>query len=574
MTPLRKACATGYARMAARAALLDHINVFPVADADTGVNLRLSLAPLRDIHSDNNQCLAQLQQSATGNSGNIAAAFFVPLLKEEQPSNSRIEIDTLAAQLAQGSHLARQAVLAPQDGTMLDVFSALAAWHEAGRSRLSGPELLEQLAATVRATARILPELRQAGVVDAGALGLFFFFEGFFAQYLEDESLYRSPGERFQGLLEPALPVQNDEELGSCINVSIQQGAPQADPALLAELGESVVAREDSGTLHLHLHSHAPDQLREKLQQFGAISAWRSERMHSPPRQSQAEPGLLHLLCDAAGSLPRTLAQAEGITLLDSYVICAGEARPETLWEPSSIYKALRAGEKVSTAQASLFERQQHFSSALELYGPTLYLSVGSAYTGNYAAALAWQKQADTGKQFMVVDSGAASGRLACIALLSARANRRLASQQALLTEVNTLCRDAEEYVCIDSLRYLAAGGRISKMRELAGGLLGLKPIISPQQEGVRKMGVARSQNSQLDFVLERMERLGQKGTVPLALLQYTDNVDWVRTAVLPQLRQILPASEILVLPLSLTSGVHMGPGTWSVAACPQRMES
>ena len=87
-------------------------------------------------------------------------------------------------------------------------------------------------------------------------------------------------------------------------------------------------------------------------------------------------------------------------------------------------------------------------------------------------------------------------------------------------------------------------------------------------------MGVARSQNSQLDFVLERMERLGQKGTVPLALLQYTDNVDWVRTAVLPQLRQILPASEILVLPLSLTSGVHMGPGTWSVAACPQRMES
>ena len=44
MIALRQAFAAAYERLAARAGLLDRINVFPVADGDTGVNLRLSPA--------------------------------------------------------------------------------------------------------------------------------------------------------------------------------------------------------------------------------------------------------------------------------------------------------------------------------------------------------------------------------------------------------------------------------------------------------------------------------------------------------------------------------------------------
>jgi len=33
-----------------------------------------------------------------------------------------------------------------------------------------------------------------------------------------------------------------------------------------------------------------------------------------------------------------------------------------------------------------------------------------------------------------------------------------------------------------------------------------------------------------------------------------------------PQLQRLFPQAEILLAPLSLTSGVHMGPGTWSLA--------
>lgn len=559
MNGIRAACSAGYERLAARAGLLDHINVFPVADADTGVNLCLSLAPLRDAGSDSGHCLAALQRAATGNSGNIAAAFFPPIL-EPPPQAS------LAAQLAAGSLLARRAVLAPKAGTMLDIFQALAGYRDTGLP--PGPELLQTLAASVTATARILPELRQAGVVDAGALGLFFFFEGFFAEYLHDQSLLHPARELFQGLLDPAPARPDEQEQGLCINLALENSGDVPE-AVLTGLGDSVVARQDGEALRLHLHSHEAENLRERLQKIGTITEWRAEAIDTSPWQGRQQNGLLHLLCDAAASLPRALARQEGIALLDSHVICDGQSLPETLWEPARIYSALRQGRKVSTAQASTFERRERFAGALELYGPSLYLSVGSAYTGNHAAAVAWKKEHDIQDRFTVVDSGAASGRLACIALLAARANRRCSAIASLLAHIGRLCRHCEEYVCIDSLRYLAAGGRISKMRGLAGGLFGLKPIISPQPEGVRKVAVVRSQDAQKDFVCRQMARLARKTRVSLALLQYSDNQDWVQQEVLPQLRTALPASEILVLPLSLTSGVHMGPGTWALAACP-----
>jgi len=49
-------------------------------------------------------------------------------------------------------------------------------------------------------------------------------------------------------------------------------------------------------------------------------------------------------------------------------------------------------------------------------------------------------------------------------------------------------------------------------------------------------------------------------------MLQYSDNEKWVTETVLPEVRQLAPKAEILLVPLSLTSGVHMGPGTWAMA--------
>jgi dihydroxyacetone kinase-like predicted kinase len=76
----KKALITGVERVAAWSDVLDHINVFPVADGDTGRNLIASLTPLRYLEENTDDTIYSLLMSARGNSGNIAAQFFSGLL--------------------------------------------------------------------------------------------------------------------------------------------------------------------------------------------------------------------------------------------------------------------------------------------------------------------------------------------------------------------------------------------------------------------------------------------------------------------------------------------------------------
>jgi fatty acid-binding protein DegV len=49
-------------------------------------------------------------------------------------------------------------------------------------------------------------------------------------------------------------------------------------------------------------------------------------------------------------------------------------------------------------------------------------------------------------------------------------------------------------------------------------------------------------------------------------MLEYTDNKGWVMEAVKPELERRFPLADFILQPVSLTSGAHMGPGTWGVA--------
>ena len=74
---LMKALAAGYERIVAWADILDRINVYPVADGDTGRNLVITLSALRNTFLDIDLLNREILLSARGNSGNIAARFLL-----------------------------------------------------------------------------------------------------------------------------------------------------------------------------------------------------------------------------------------------------------------------------------------------------------------------------------------------------------------------------------------------------------------------------------------------------------------------------------------------------------------
>ncbi len=560
----------GYERLAAWSDLLDQINVFPVADADTGRNLKISLAPLRLLAEKPAEVSRQMLRAATGNAGNIAAAFFQPLVEVRQP-------DQMAAAVSRGVRQAFRAVADPKPGTMLTLFEALASALPPPAQPPSAWDLeaiVGRLEKSVDETSDTLPELRQAGVVDAGALGMFIFMEAFLGG-LAGCDHQRPVTERFNGKLTISGQWRPERDSARyCVNALIQSEKGRSETRhLLGDWGESVVVNEGTDGVKVHLHTDDRDTLRSGLSAIGQVVSWREEQIE--PVLPAAEPDQpVHIMTDAAGSVTREDALALGMTLLDSYLVVGDQAWPETLSAPDALYAAMARGEKVSTAQASVFQRQQSYLSALSRFRKVLYLCVGSVYTGNFATATAWQAANDPQRRMSILDTGAASGRLGIVALATAHFARQGHEPPAVLDFAQRAVTQSQELVFLDQLKFLAAGGRISKTQGFFGDLLRMKPIITPGAQGAARVGVVRTPKDQLAFARKRLEQEIAPGAAPLVLLQYSNNRAWVEAAAAQEVRRLLPAARILLRPLSLTSGAHMGPGTWALAWLPQAFDT
>ena len=568
---LQHAFVSGYERLASWAELLDRINVFPVADSDTGSNMRISLAPLRQFDYGSAHVKGQLLVSATGNSGNIAARFFTGLLAAESTSY-------LLHAAKAGRDFAWQAIGDPKPGTMLTVFDEFAkgleSWSIDDKIK-SVTAIIARLKKAVFATTESLPELKMAGVVDAGALGMFIYLEGFLTRLAGQRQSFIPITEAFKGRL-LVSPSYRPESVNSfCVDTLLRvAGQPEDVVKHLSTYGQSVVAVADRSCLKIHLHTDNPKALRQQLQSLGDIVQWSDDDIGKQvvkfsPQRPFEQP--IHIMTDAAGSVSRETARGLGITLLDSYIIAGEKSLPETLVNPSELYSLMRKGARVSTAQGSDFERSQCYQSVLEQYGRVLYLCVGSVFTGNYGAVMAWKNENDPNDRLTVIDSGAASGRLGAVAIATARYSNSAGDADSVIHFAREAVNACEEYVFLDRLEYLAAGGRLSRAGGFFGDLLHMKPVISPTAQGAIKAGVVRDSVGQIEFVMKQMKRCIEEGSHPFIMLEYSDNDRWVRDTVEGKIRMRYPLANIMLQPLSLTSGVHMGPGTWAVAILPEQ---
>ena len=131
---LRRALIAGARRVIASREQLNRINVFPVADGDTGSNLAATLGRvLQGALSRRSRHIGELLQrigddaidGARGNSGAIMAQFLVGLAEHARAA-PELDATTLAAAVRKGADSARAALAEPVEGTILSVISAFA----------------------------------------------------------------------------------------------------------------------------------------------------------------------------------------------------------------------------------------------------------------------------------------------------------------------------------------------------------------------------------------------------------------------------------------------------------------
>ena len=562
---LAHALAAGYERIVAWADILDRINVYPVPDGDTGRNLVMTLSSLRNPWRDTESLAREILLTARGNSGNIAARFLAGFMKCE-------DLRGMPAAVESGRDLSYKAVPDPQPGTMLTFFDAFVESlrrNPPSQTADWAPAVALDLEASVKATTQQLQALREAGVVDAGALGMLVFFAPLLNALAGRETRGSGLTEELKRFFSLSGAWKEQKSDGYCLDVVLKLGQEEEDVTRrLMAVGESVVTMADGNCLKLHLHTRDREKVKQRLAEHGSILSWAEDDLaeqNSRFARSQKQP-ILHVMTDAAGAMTRETAGALGVTLLNSYVTVGNHCLPESYLNPSRLYEAMKAEVPVSTSQASIAERHECYEKALNLHGRVLYLCVGSFFTGNYSTVMAWKAENDSEDRMTVIDTGVASGKLGLVARATAEISLSAGDPSAVVAFARAAVRHVEEYIFLDRLQFVAAGGRMSKTGAFFGDLLRIKPIVSPYPDGVRKMGVARSTKEQVKFAFRKLEQ-GLRGDRGAALLlEYTDNREWLEKEIKPEIERRFPRAKVIMQAMSTTSAVHMGPGTWGIA--------
>ncbi|MBN1665304.1 MAG: DegV family EDD domain-containing protein [Deltaproteobacteria bacterium] len=565
---LMEALALGSERVVAWADILDGINVFPVPDGDTGRNLVISLAPFKLKTYALPDITRALLMNARGNSGNIVARFMSGFLAMDNLSD-------LAIPCRRGRDLAYQAVHDPKPGTILEFFDVLVESLEKNPQDSEGlwlDKVMGDLEEAVKRTSTGLEEIKKAGVVDAGALGMFVFFDSSLKYLAGRETIPNGLGEKFKNFLKPVVFTGKQTE-GFCVDAIIERKMLKDDPAQLSALGESIVMIEDGDYLKVHFHADNTKEARKQLGEMGNIVSWAQDDMGEQARlfARGGHRQAIHIMTDAAGSMTRNDARELNVTLLDSYITVGDLCLPETYHDPLHMLESMRQGVKASTSQASAFERHHHYHKVLSLYPRVLYLCVGSVYTGNYEVVMDWKKDNDPEDRLTVIDTGLASGRLGLVARAVAEFSLKANDPDEVIRYAGQAVGECEEYIFLDKLQYLAAGGRMSKTGAFFGDMLHVKPIVSPTPSGAVKVGTARNAKDQKAFVDRKLEPFMAHHPDAVIMLEYTDNIDWVMEQVETPIRKRYPQARIILQPISLTSSVHMGPGTWAIAFLPNK---
>ena len=278
---------------------VDALNVFPVPDGDTGTNMSMTIAnaarelarlqnPTATVGAD--VASAALLRGARGNSGVILSLLFRGFSKGLKGKEEADGAD-LATALTFGVEAAYKAVMKPTEGTILTVSREAAeagkAFAETNNDPIAVWEVIcAEAEASLERTPDLLPQLKKAGVVDAGGKGFCIIIEAMLDVF--------KGGEIVAGDTEaaPAKVAQKstvgsyeqDIEFAYCTEFIVGRDPkctldPLSLRASLESIGDCVVVVDDEEIIKVHVHTNHPGKALEEAIKYGQFETVKIENM-------------------------------------------------------------------------------------------------------------------------------------------------------------------------------------------------------------------------------------------------------------------------------------------------------
>ena len=264
---------------------VDALNVFPVPDGDTGMNMNLTLTSgSKEIQNRNDKNISDIAKAfsrgllmgARGNSGVITSQIFRGFAKGLEGLET-VNALQLSNAFQKGVEVAYKAVMKPVEGTILTVIrEASQALKEQVKESFSIEKcfeiLIKEAHISLNHTPELLPVLKEVGVVDSGGFGLCYILEGILSG-IKGNVIERKLATAVDSKQEETVE-ENVYQVNFILNSDIKNKKPVVDNRLIFHLKNR--GFDDIELLHINdndiqvkMRSKTPGLVLNFVQQYG-----------------------------------------------------------------------------------------------------------------------------------------------------------------------------------------------------------------------------------------------------------------------------------------------------------------
>ncbi len=276
---------------------INDLNIFPVPDGDTGTNMGMTFGAASQTAATDGKgegCGKVLDilaksalRNARGNSGVILSQILRGLATAVQ-GKDELNVKTIKAAACQARDTAYRAVMKPTEGTILTVVRETAEFAEAHLEEYTEADafleaLLKAAKTSLDKTPEILPVLKQAGVVDAGGMGVVTLLEGAVLA-LKGEVVSLQQGIETPQAKESKLTAVSGEEIKFlyCTEFLIQKTPERKTTQFRAAIqpkGDCMLVIEDEEVVKVHIHTNNPGYVIEQALKLGELTNLKIDNM-------------------------------------------------------------------------------------------------------------------------------------------------------------------------------------------------------------------------------------------------------------------------------------------------------
>jgi DegV family protein with EDD domain len=555
---------------------LNDINVFPVADGDTGNNL---LQTLRTIVLESKQeesftkTLDSISDAALigarGNSGVIFAQF-VNGLQKANPMKEKITFQDFALMVEESYHHIVSSLSNPVEGTMLTIIREWGQMlKDVLKHKLSIREAFvhtyESIKKVLQKTKTMMDLLSEKDVVDSGAMGFVLFIQGI-QSYYNNEEVDVEEYEEVE--LTDEHHFESDVTYRYCTEGLVKYyDINEAEiQKALQPYGDSLIVAQGKQRFRVHIHTNHPEKVFHELKQFGELETQKIDDMVLDMKLKNTNAKRVLVTDSIADIDPKILDEnnvvvipiniaIDNIPYLDKLSI-----NNKLLFDDLDQYL-----EYPNTATPSVKYINDLFSRLFLRFDEILVITVSEQLSATHTVikneALKLNKK---GKQIHVIDSYNNSATEGLLVQEAIRLMKEDVPTQEIVKVIQEKREKTRILVCLETFKYAMMSGRLPKVVGKIGMFFGLRPIMSLKEGKGTAFGMAFSQKGINKKIRKLVEHDLQESGIESYSLVHCMNEELVKEYQ-TLFTEIIGKEPSYITEISSATAIHSGIGSVAI---------